>query len=184
MFHKIVVALDYSEFSGPIFDKSISLAKMMGAQLGLINVLSLEDSVGYQPVVYPGGFYSVLTEPQLERYREEWTEFKNRNLRQLEASLEKAKAAGISAELCQLFGSPGKSICEFAQSWGADLILMGRRGRTGLSELFLGSVSNYVLHHAHCAVLTLNTSSQLHEETAADDLDLVYTTEKDMPEQE
>jgi nucleotide-binding universal stress UspA family protein len=32
---------------------------------------------------------------------------------------------------------------------------MGRRGRTGLSELFLGSVSNYVTHHAPCSVLTL-----------------------------
>jgi nucleotide-binding universal stress UspA family protein len=171
MFHKIVVALDYSEFSGPILDEAIALAKLMGAQLKLLNVLSVEDSAGYQLSVYPGGFYpggfySAVTEMQFEQYRAEWTKFKNRSLQLLEADLETAKTAGVSAEICQLYGSPGRSICELAQSWDADLILMGRHGRTGLSELFLGSVSNYVLHHAHCAVLTLNTPSQPREETA------------------
>jgi nucleotide-binding universal stress UspA family protein len=166
MFHKIVVALDYSELSDQVLDEAISLAKMMSAQLRLLNVLSLEDRSGYQFSVYPGGFYSALNETQFERYREEWTEFKNRSLQLLEADLETVKAAGVSAELCQLYGSPGKSICEFAQSWDADLILMGRHGRTGLSELFLGSVSNYVLHHAHCAVLTLNPPSKSREEQA------------------
>jgi nucleotide-binding universal stress UspA family protein len=48
MFHKIVVALDYSEFSGPMLNEAISLAKMMGAQLKLLNVLSLDDRAGYQ----------------------------------------------------------------------------------------------------------------------------------------
>ncbi len=166
MFHKIVVALDYSEFSDQVLDEAISLAKMMSAQLRLLNVLSLEDRAGYQFSMYPGGFYSALSETQFEQYREEWTAFKNRSLQLLEADLETVKAAGVSAELCQLYGSPGKSICEFAQSWDADLILMGRHGRTGLSELFLGSVSNYVLHHAHCAVLTLNVSSKSREKMA------------------
>lgn len=166
MFHKIVVALDYSELASPIFDEAISLAKIMGAQLRLLHVVSLEDGFGYQPSVYPGGFYSAISEQRLDLYREQWTEFKTRNLQRLEADTETAKATGVSAEFCQLFGSPGRNICEFAQSWGADLILMGRHGRTGISELFLGSVSNYVLHHAHCAVLTLNTSTKHHSESA------------------
>jgi nucleotide-binding universal stress UspA family protein len=166
MFHKIVVALDYSEFSGPMLNEAISLAKMMGAQLKLLNVLSLDDGAGYQFSVYPEGSYFALNPAQFERYHEEWVALKNRNLRLLEADLEAAKAVGVSAELCQLDGSPGRSICEYAKSWDADLILMGRHGRTGISELFLGSVSNYVLHHAHCAVLTLNISSQPREEKA------------------
>jgi nucleotide-binding universal stress UspA family protein len=166
MFHKIVVALDYSEFSGPILDEAISLGQLMGAHLILLNVLSLDDRAGYQFSVYPEVSYLALNATQFERYREEWTEFKNRSLHLLEADLEVAKAAGVNADLCQLDGSPGRSICEYAKSWDADLILMGRHGRTGISELFLGSVSNYVLHHAHCAVLTLNVPSTPPEEKA------------------
>jgi nucleotide-binding universal stress UspA family protein len=44
-------------------------------------------------------------------------------------------------------------ICQVAKDWGAELIMVGRRGNSGLSELILGSVSNYVVHHAHCSVL-------------------------------
>jgi nucleotide-binding universal stress UspA family protein len=159
MFHKVVVALDYSDFSPSILDTAIALAKITDAQLKLVHVVSLEDGSGYQPLVYAGGFYSLVTEQQFDQYREAWTKFKKQNLDKLEADTEAAKAAGVSAESFQIDGSPGRSICEFAKSWGADLILMGRHGRTGISELFLGSVSNYVLHHSPCAVLTLNIPS-------------------------
>ncbi|MGF1673753.1 MAG: universal stress protein, partial [Rivularia sp. (in: cyanobacteria)] len=50
---------------------------------------------------------------------------------------------------------PGYMICNVARSREVDLIVVGRHGRTGLSEFFLGSVSNYVLHHAPCSVLTI-----------------------------
>ncbi|MGL4622525.1 MAG: universal stress protein, partial [Chroococcidiopsis sp.] len=51
-------------------------------------------------------------------------------------------------------------ICDFALAWKADLIVTGRRGRRGLSEFFMGSVSNYVLHHASCSVLTVQSPVQ------------------------
>jgi nucleotide-binding universal stress UspA family protein len=40
-----------------------------------------------------------------------------------------------------------------AKSWQADLIVLGRRGLKGISEIFLGSVSNYIVHQALCSVL-------------------------------
>jgi nucleotide-binding universal stress UspA family protein len=55
-------------------------------------------------------------------------------------------------------GDPGQVICEVAKSWDADLILMGRNRKSGISELFLGSSSNYVLHHAVCSVLVVQST--------------------------
>jgi glycosyltransferase involved in cell wall biosynthesis len=38
-------------------------------------------------------------------------------------------------------------------NWDADLVVMGRRGLSGIKEMFLGSVSNYIIHHVPCSVL-------------------------------
>lgn len=57
----------------------------------------------------------------------------------------------ISAEI--LIGTPGKSIVEDASAWGADLIVMGSHGRGFWERVYLGSVSNAVVHHAPCSVL-------------------------------
>jgi nucleotide-binding universal stress UspA family protein len=57
-------------------------------------------------------------------------------------------------------GDPGQTICKVAETWGADLILMGRNRKSGISEMFLGSTSNYVLHHAPCSVLAVQSASK------------------------
>ena len=51
-------------------------------------------------------------------------------------------------------GAPGRSIVSVADQAGAGLIVTGTHGRTGLDRLRLGSVADYVLRHAPCAVLT------------------------------
>jgi nucleotide-binding universal stress UspA family protein len=60
---------------------------------------------------------------------------------------------GVKGEYRQIYGHAAKTICKVAREENIDLIVIGRRGRSGLGELFLGSVSNYVLHHAPCSVL-------------------------------
>lgn len=46
-----------------------------------------------------------------------------------------------------------------ARTWSADLILVGSRGLKGLKEMFLGSVGNYVTHHAPCSALIVRTDT-------------------------
>ena len=46
-------------------------------------------------------------------------------------------------------------ILDAAQGLGADLIVMGTHGRTGLGRMLLGSVTEEVLRKAHCPVLTV-----------------------------
>ena len=68
---------------------------------------------------------------------------------------QQATQLGVKAEFSQNIGEPSRIICDIAQNWEADVIVIGRRGRRGLSELLMGSVSNYVLHHASCSVFTV-----------------------------
>ena len=77
------------------------------------------------------------------------------SLKLLKNFADKAIAAGIETEFIQDIGSPGPAICKLAKTRDADLIIVGSHGRTGLSEMLLGSVSNYVVHHAPCSVMVV-----------------------------
>jgi nucleotide-binding universal stress UspA family protein len=48
--------------------------------------------------------------------------------------------------------APGSAIIRKARAWSPDLIVVGSHGRSGLSRLVIGSVSEHVLHHVNCSV--------------------------------
>ena len=51
-------------------------------------------------------------------------------------------------------GSPGRRLCELAESLDASVIVMGTRGLGGIKRAVLGSVSDHVVRNAPCPVLT------------------------------
>ena len=71
-----------------------------------------------------------------------------------------ATEAGLMVEWDWKMGDPGSHIRELSRHWQADLIVLGRRGLKGVAEIFLGSVSNYIIHHAHCSVLIVQHPNQ------------------------
>ncbi len=154
MFAKILVAIDSSPMGKTIFDKALDLAKSTGADMMLLHVLSYEDGMP-MPTSFGREYYTGLNSKALEIYQQQYKEFENQGLKLLQILADQAISAGISTEFSQNHGSPGQTICNLAFNWQADLIVMGRRGRSGINELILGSVSNYVLHHACCSVLVV-----------------------------
>jgi nucleotide-binding universal stress UspA family protein len=52
-------------------------------------------------------------------------------------------------------GDPAPEIEAAAAEWGADLIVMGSRGLSGLRRVLLGSVAHHVLLHSRCSVLVM-----------------------------
>ena len=59
-----------------------------------------------------------------------------------------------------LFGSPDSRIVETAEEMHADLIIIGSHGYKRWERLLLGSVSNSVVHHAHCSVMVVRTAAE------------------------
>lgn len=160
MFKKILVALDHSEIGQQVFDQALALAKVTGASLILLHVLSAEEEGSpYLPILSNLDYYPGLGAQNFEYYQKQWESFKNEGLQHLQSFSAQANTAGVNTEFTQNVGLPGRLICQVAVNFGADLIVMGRRGRTGLVELFLGSVSNYVLHHAPCSVQIVHLSA-------------------------
>ena len=161
MFNKILVAIDRSTTSKKVFETGLSLARKTGASLMLLHVLSSEEEDYPTPFIYPGLEYDPSAEPILEAYREKVQKFEQQGLEFLQSLKEKAEQAGVKTEFTQTRGYAGRNICEVAQTWSAELILLGSRGLTGMKEMFLGSISNYVTHHAPCSVLIVREDTNL-----------------------
>lgn len=63
------------------------------------------------------------------------------------------KEAGVVADGLVIEGRPDEAIIATAAERGADLIVIGSHGRTGLLQLFLGSISERIIGQAQCPVL-------------------------------
>ena len=159
MFRKILAALDHSDSSKQVFEEALALAQATHAQLMLLHVLDSTEE-GYPTIsTFPrmDGIYPALYEEAMQRYAQEWQAFEQRGFQVLTSLANEANEAGVETDISQVLGKAGSEICAIARSWQADLILVGRRRRTELGELLLGSVSHYITHHAPCAVLVLQT---------------------------
>ena len=160
MFNKILVAIDHSTMSRKVFEAGLSLAQTTGASLMLLHVLSSEEKIYPSPFIYYGRASEPIDESIVNLYQQHWQKLEQEGLELLQSLAEEATQAGVKTEWSQSLGYPGRNICESAQTWSADLILVGSRGLTGLKEMFLGSISNYVTHHAPCSVLIVREDSE------------------------
>ena len=69
---------------------------------------------------------------------------------------ERLRAIGYQARGIAVFGTPAAMILQEATTRRSDLILMGTRGRQGITRFVLGSVSHAVLHQMPCPVLAFH----------------------------
>lgn len=143
MYQRILVALDNSTTGEQIFEKALSIAQTNQASLLLLHVLA-DSEVGYVDI------------KRLDDHLDQWMNCKQQGLQLLRSRWKTATTIGVRTECLQTPGTPALRICEVAQSWQADLIVVGHRGLAGLKELVQGSVSNDVMHRAPCSVLTVH----------------------------
>ncbi len=153
-YSKILLALDRLPQASIIFEQALVIAQKFDSSLMIFHNLNCdtdeEDSVEI------GTFGDVDVRGSKLGYRQERLEKKIEEVKTwLTGYCEQAKALQVNTEFHYQGGIPGRRICDLATSWNADLIIVGHRGYTGISEAWLGSVSSYVLHHANCSVLVV-----------------------------
>ncbi len=67
---------------------------------------------------------------------------------------------GVNADAGVREGDAATEILAAAAEFDADLIVMGTRGKTGLTQLILGSVARNVVSHATCSVMVVRDSGR------------------------
>jgi len=84
------------------------------------------------------------------------TEMLEKQTEYIESMAERLRAIGYQAHGVALVGIPATMILQQATTLRSDLILMGTKGRQGITRFVLGSVSHAVLHKTPCPVLTFH----------------------------
>jgi nucleotide-binding universal stress UspA family protein len=84
------------------------------------------------------------------------TEMLEKQTEYIEGVAERLCAIGYQAHGVALLGTPSTMILQQATTLRSDLILMGTRGRRGITRFVLGSVSHAVLHKTPCPVLAFH----------------------------
>ena len=131
----VLFAYDGSPFS----KRALRYAKVLGAEVRVIVITVV-------PVLLEAPHTEQSTAPE-HGMREA--------ARQLEEARESLAEDGVEAELIQAVGNPAAEIIGTAEQRGADLIVVGHRGRSAISRFIEGSVSDRVVRHATCDVLVV-----------------------------
>lgn len=155
-FQKILIAIDNSQLTSSVFEQGLGLALFERGSLMLLHCLS-NDLIGEPmvPVTVELGLYPEIIDSSYDTWHSRYQKQRSQGQAILSHYCEIATNQGVPTEFDLQIGSASLCLCQTAKNWGADLIILGRRGRTGLAEALLGSVSNYVLHHAPCSVLVV-----------------------------
>jgi len=147
---KFLVAIDGSESSSKALQTAINLAKPSQALISVVTILEpLRDY--YPELIMPTGdwvSWQAHPNPELEKMLIE----KGRSL--LEQAEKTCKEADVTCETSMEFGSPRDLICKLA-AVEVDVLVIGSRGLGSVERLMLGSISDYVVHHAPCPVLVV-----------------------------
>ena len=125
------------------YDSSDGAKRALDVVLGIARENDEVTVVGVAEGIPLFGYAGTLPSPEQEEARD----------RQL-AEAETALAGGASpVSVAAGSGDPATAILDVAEKESADLIVMGTRGLGTAERWLIGSVSDKVLHHAHCSVL-------------------------------
>jgi universal stress protein A len=136
----ILVPTDLSEGAEQALDYACELARKLGAQVHLLNVIGIpalgvpELGLAMSPMMIDQTI--VDNQTALDE-------------------LAKARCAAPYGQILVRTGDARDVINQTAKEIGADLIVMGTHGRRGISRALLGSVAETVVRTAPCAVLTV-----------------------------
>lgn len=142
--HKILIAVEDSQYSERATNYGIDLAKSLGAEIGLLHVNEL-------PVATPYVADPLLNEPPI--MMPEMVHAQEDASKKLLNKIADSIGDEHTIYTFHKIGNPKDEILNTAEEWNADIIILGTHGRTGFDHFISGSVAEKVVRKARCPVL-------------------------------
>lgn len=152
MYQHMVVAVDGSQTSVNALNHAAGLAVQSGGKITLVNVAN------------PGEYMTLAPEfLQHESYEAAAVANGNEVLAEAKVIAEQAGVKQVNTHL--LVASHGakemaQELVEYADANGADLLVLGTHGRTGLLHLLMGSFAETVMRQSHLPLLIIRSKSE------------------------
>jgi len=140
---KIMIAVDGSDSSVPVVEFVARMRWPAGSRTLVVSVANA--AAGMVAAPFEAAAASAEIEALDVREHEELVARASRTLAE----------AGLACETKVLLGEPASTLVQAVKEQGADLLVVGSHGRTGLTKLLLGSVSAHAVGHAPCSVLVV-----------------------------
>jgi nucleotide-binding universal stress UspA family protein len=146
---KILLGSDGSEEAELALETAIDLTNNTNSELHVVIVGGVEYRHGYD-IPESGD----LLKETFEAIELEAQEILDEQVKKID------EARGTVTEAHLRMGRAAKEIVNLGEEIGASLIIIGSRGRGGISRALMGSVSDSVIRHAHCPVLVVRSEER------------------------
>lgn len=143
---KVLIAIDYNPSSQKVAESGYDLAKLMGAEVCLIHVMSemahygmrYPTFMGYEG--YDAGAIDVEMINEMQKVTEDYLKSAARHLND----------PHVITHLSE--GDAATVLLEYSEQWNADLLVMGTHSHSAIEKLLMGTVASKVLEKTNIPV--------------------------------
>jgi nucleotide-binding universal stress UspA family protein len=147
-YNTLLFATDFSEGAEKAVEHARTLATLTGARLHLLHVITeLSDQRRKR-----------IPADVIDTFIHEVTEVANTDMEAFcQRHFADAESQGIQLTHAVMFGSGYTDIIEASKQLGADMIILGTHGKTGIEKILVGSTAERVVRHSPIPVLTVRS---------------------------
>jgi nucleotide-binding universal stress UspA family protein len=157
--HKIMVGCDFSKYSKETMECAVALAEKLEADLIIVNVINQKEIDTILKVAE--GQFDRNIEKYVEKTAQEYeTRVKADRTRQMEKLIEDIGCAHLSIKKVFKVGVPFQELIHAVTDEGADMLVMGQKGRSDLAGVLFGSTAEKVFRRCPIPLLSVRPQKQ------------------------
>jgi len=154
--HKIMAGCDFSKYSKDTLAYAATLARKLQAELIIVNVINKRDIDTILKVA--DKHFDRTIEKYVENTAEDYVKrLKKERTQQMEKLIEEISCAHLTIKKVFRVGVPFQELIQAAEDEGADLMVMGKKGRSDIADVLFGSNAEKVFRRCPIPLLSVRS---------------------------
>ena len=153
---KILVGIDYSEYSRVAAGQAIKIAQSLDAEVIFLHVCEL--------ATFLGSSYGAYNRPLIKNFLEQQEELVSNSMGDLEEFVKEFSDSGVPMRMMTEKGYPYIELIRVIEHENVDLVVVGKHGKSGMKKIFIGSVAEKLVRKSPCSVLVVKIPTLIEQE--------------------